>query len=109
MLLAIVAAASAIFAAAVIGLPITNKLAPSESACSGVAMRFWSPASDPAGRTPDRRGARAGADARGARLSLLVRHAGRGGADRSGRQKLLCLVRNRDPRDRQGLERPRHP
>ena len=52
MLLAMVAAASAIFAAAVIGRPITNKLAPSESACSGVAIRFWSPASDPAGRTP---------------------------------------------------------
>src|ERR1700733_7437877 len=38
--------------AAVMGRPITSMLAPAASANCGVAMRFWSPASEPAGRMP---------------------------------------------------------
>ena len=51
-------------------------------------------------RPDDRRGARQRARARGARLPLLVRHAGRGGDDRRRRRALLRRLRARDPRDR---------
>ena len=51
-------------------------------------------------RPHDRRGARQRARARGARLHVFVRHAGRGGDDRRRRRALLRRLRARDPRDR---------
>ena len=58
-------------------------------------------------RRDDRRGARQRAAARGAGLSLLVRHARRGGADRRRRGALPARLRGRDRRDRPRLGRPR--
>ncbi len=48
------------------------------------------------------------APAGGARLPLLLRHAGRGGDDRGRRRALLPRLRDRDPRDRPGRGRARH-
>jgi proline dehydrogenase len=58
---------------------------------SGTAIRH---------RPDDRRGARQRARARSARLHVFVRHAGRGGDDRSRRRALRCRLRERDPRHR---------
>ncbi len=77
-------------------------------------------AADPQGRGPrdaparppvrhrahDRRGAGQRPRPRGARLHVLVRHAGRGGDDGRRRPALLRRVRRRDPRDRPRGEWP---
>jgi RHH-type proline utilization regulon transcriptional repressor/proline dehydrogenase/delta 1-pyrroline-5-carboxylate dehydrogenase len=113
--------------AATWGLLITGKLV-STSSESGLGSALTAPdrqgrrAADPQGRRPGhaharqpvrhrpdhRRSAQEQPRQRSARLSLFLRHAGRSGADRSRRKQLLRVLRSRDPRDRQGLERPRH-
>ena len=59
-------------------------------------------------RPDDRGGDRQRPRARGARLHLLLRHAGRSGDQRRGRGALSRRVPARRPRHRQGLASPRH-
>ncbi len=59
-------------------------------------------------RTHDRGGARKQPRARGARLHVLLRHAGRSGDHRRGRGALSRRIRTRRPRHRPGLAGSRH-
>ena len=115
--------------AAAWGLLITGKLVSTHEREHGLAAALARliaqrrRAADPQGRGPrdahagpavrhrpdDRGGARAQPRARGARLPLFLRHAGRGGADRRRRRPLLCApTRHAIHAIGKAQRRPRH-